>query len=273
MSSSQENMLITNTAILTKILKMMIEKEIELERVNELAFSLLEIGLIKQDIHIQKAVQLTINSVTDKAWIGIGTTIYSLLLLSFFNRDYASITQKGIEWIYACQNNDGGLGRFQGDRSRIPVTWRVIKALTRVEANINEKKIKMIQWLEKEWSKDMESGGLSYKGAGVLLANAYAPGHMSNDLINSSINWLINDQLDQGGWSAYNEAPVGPVPSYTALALQALLFYSQEKNVRDAIDKGLIWMNNSRVEGYWQEHPLERPVIDFSLALNHSRKV
>ena len=261
-----QDVLDDNLLILMRVLRNMLQIGIELQRTNEVASALIDIGLLPTNPLIQAVVHKTVGSCTEKAWVGTATTAYSLLLLSHFE-NYSAELAKGIEWLYACQNEDGGMGRFQGDWSRIPTSWLALRALLCCGVVENERIRRVIRWIEGEWFKDMRRGALTYKCSGVLLANIFYAGIFSDNFINTSLNWLMRDQCKDGGWSAKDGAPVGSVPSYTAMALQALASYRNRQGVEYSIGRGLAWMLDNRVDGLWKEHPFEEPVIKFSLAL------
>jgi hypothetical protein len=261
----------SNIFFLLEVLKKMEKTGIETIRVNEVASTLLELGLQKDDTTIIKLVKKTLKIQTmGSGWIGIGETINSLKLLSFYRNRHMKQIEDAIDWYYSCQNADGGLGRFKEDRSRIPVCWRVLESLYYDKIEINDRIMQIIKWMETEWKKDMIRGGLSYKCAGILIANHYYP-YFSEKFIKRTLEWLLKDQNYDGGWGPKKGAPVGSVPSYTGLALRAVLYHGDAKsrNVGKSINNGIRWIIINRLKnGLWKEHPAEKALIEISLFLD-----
>ncbi len=240
---------------------------IELMRVAEVGATLLELGLQKDSEMILTYEKIIKEQNKIGCWRGISETLFCVNYLTYFQNSEEN-RKRAIEWILKNQNIDGGFGRFVGDRSRIPVSWRVLETLYLNKIPLNSNIKKTIKWIEKEWAKDMGVGGLSYKCSGVLIANSYYS-FFSKEFINNSLIWLLHDQNDDGGWSAKKNSPVGSVPSYTGLALRAILNHSNEPNVKEAIEKGVKWIiKNKTKEGLWREHPVEKAQIQISTFLN-----
>jgi prenyltransferase beta subunit len=235
--------------------------EIEFPRTCEVGCALLNLGLSSDDEDIVKLRNAALKS--DKQ--STAAIFYSADLLAQYPDSQNCVQQ--VENLLTFKNMDGGFGRFRGDRSRIPVSWRVLRCLK--NCNVPEDKVRDIAtWIEEEWSRDMNRGGLSYKCAGSLIAHHHYP-IFSESFIEKTLNWLLADQNPDGGWSAKQGAPVGSAPSYTGLALRALFYYASKEEVKKAIEKGIEWIKkNELASGLWKEHPVEKACIEIALFID-----
>jgi len=248
--------------LLTKVFLKMREVNIELMRVSEVVAVLLELGL-KKDKEIYNIFN---EAIKPKNKTNLSEMIYCLEFLSYFP-EAKEVINDTIKFLFNHINKDGGLGRFVGDRSRIPVSWRALESLYLNNLAYDKNIEKIVIWMQKEWIRDTQRGGLSYKCSGILLANSYYP-YFNKDFISKSLKWLLNDQNEDGGWGPRKGSPVGSVPSDTALALRALSNYGGGE-VEKAIRKGIEWLMENKLEsGFWKEHPVEKPLIHVSLFLN-----
>lgn len=247
---------------LLSIFNKMISLDIELSRTAEVAYICLKEGLSKKDPAISK-IKHTISKSYDKNLhkrLGIRYLLSTLEFLSLF----AGIKEikKGVKELALHQNKNGGWGRFKGDISRIPVTWRVLEVCHNLSIKKNDLINRAINWLKKEWKKDMIQGGLSYKCAGILMANFFYKFNDRN-FIGACTHWLFKDQNSDGGWSARKDAPIGSIPSYTSLAVCSLTLTDSAKYKRN-IAIGIGWFKKNQFKkGLWKEHPPERGIIDF----------
>lgn len=258
------NILDSDILALIKILKRMQDVDIENSRQSQVAGALLQLGLDKDDESIQKVLMISEQRIGKNEVFGMSEAINCLELFSFYKEDFKTSITKLTDIIVDCLNNDGGLGRFRGDRSRIPICWRLLESFYYLNKESDNNILRIINWMEKEWSNDMKFGGLSYKCAGILIAAKYYP-IFNNEFIEKSLNWLINDQSEDGGWSAKKGFSVGSVPSYTGLALRALKNYENSDKVENSISHGIDWLISARRKGLWKEHPLEKALIETDL--------
>lgn len=262
MINKLQSLLDMSTILLTKVFLKMREVNIELMRVSEVAAVLLELGL-KKDKEINNIFNDIIKS---KNKTNLSEMIYCLEFLSYFP-EAKEVINNTIKFLFNHTNKDGGLGRFVGDRSRIPVSWKALESFYLNNCPYDKNIKKIVNWIQKEWAEDIQRGGLSYKCSGILLANSYYP-YFDKDFISKSIKWLLDDQNEDGGWGPRRGSPVGSVPSDTALALRALSNYKGNE-VERVIRKGIKWLMENKLEsGFWKEHPVEKPLIHISLFLN-----
>lgn len=258
------NILDRDVLILIKILKRMQEVGIENSRQSQVASALLELGIDKEDEYIQKVLRVSVQRTEKNEIFGMSEAINCLKLFSFYKNSFSTNIIKLKNVIVDSSNNDGGLGRFKGDRSRIPICWSLLESFYCLNMEQDNNIIRIINWMQKEWSDDLKFGGLSYKCAGILIAAKYYP-IFDNEIIENSLNWLINDQSEDGGWSAKKGFSVGSVPSFTGLALRALTNYEKSDKVENAISHGIEWLIATRQKGLWKEHPIERALIETDL--------
>jgi len=267
-----DELLNTTIPILVHTLEYMLQKSIETARSNEVAVILLELGFDKNSLLIQRALKRAIDDILQRGWIGVVESVHALRFLTNFSQCKSQIN-KGIARLYTCQNENGGIGRFHGDISRIPLCFYTLEAFRSCGVSKNEQVVKMIRWMEQEWTKDAKMGGLTYKCGFVLLANACYPGDFNSAFVASSLEWLLRHQLANGSWSAYERAPVGSDPTYTAIALRALIKYRRFFNLKDTIERGFEWLLDNQSNGIWTAHPFEIPVIECSRAIENYLRV
>ncbi len=273
MKTNLHSFLDTNTFLMTNILAKMRKVNIELMRVSELAAVLLDCGLQKEDkeiLSVYSEIEKTRNKTCELK--NISEIIYCLQFLPYFPKEKENVNEI-IMWLLSHRNEDGGFGRFVGDRSRIPVCWRALESFYLNGWRLDENLKSTILWMQNEWSKDVGlGGGLSYKCSGILIANSYYSA-FKEEFINDTIKWLIADQNSDGGWSARKNSPVGSVPSYTFLALRALSHYQNMEGVKKTLQKGIKWLIKNRLKsGFWKEHPPEIPLMHSSIFLNNYLK-
>jgi len=247
--------------LLFDTLKKMRERHIELSRQLEVAWVLLDCGLCKDDPGTRRILEQALPM--EKA--GSGFLIHFINFLSYFPDEKFRL-EKHIDWLFLNQNKDGGLGRFFADRSRIPVCWKAVDALHRARYGYDSKIEKIFNWMQNEWRSDMLSGGLSYKAAGVLIASKRYD-YFENEFIKETMNWLLKNQNDDGGWGPNKHSVMGSYPSCTFLAMRALSGFDSDL-ASEAIERAECWAeNNEFVSGLWREHPVERAIIERTLFL------
>lgn len=249
------------------LLKKMTEINIEAGRRAYLASGMLSVGL-KHEPLIKTLLRDALKSrYKDGSWGSIVETIACLkFLLKVYKKEKLV---NSFKWLLKVQNKDGGWGRCPKDRSRIPVTFRLIENFYIAGEPSTSKIKKAYSWMEKEWLKDMSFSGLSYKAAGILIASKYY-GEFSSKIIKKTIGWLIRNQNKDGGWGPNKHSPVGSVPSYTGLAASALIPYANtDTSIKNCIHKGTCWIIKNQIStGQWKEHPPENSLVECMTALN-----
>ncbi len=254
-----------------RLLLKMEDVGIEIKRRAKLAEIMVLIGLEKDDDLIKKVLEDTLKEQRkDGGWGTIEESIICLRFISHFkgNKNIKNRIKKAISWLFSVQNKNGGWGRSLRDRSRIPITFRVVELFSDLKVPFNKKIKKSYGWMEKEWKKDISFSGLSYKASGILIANKSYPKNFSKEIIQKTLNWLIHDQIKDGGWGPNQYSPINSTSIYTSLVLFALIKY-RSKEVDKKIKKGINWMLNHQLKGgQWKEHPPEDGVISCLKVIN-----
>jgi len=243
-----------------KILQHMNDVGIELSRRSKLSSALLSVGLDKDASILKPVLREVISSQNkDGGYESTKETTQCLRFLYYFKdkNTYIPTIEKALKWLISLQNKNGGYGDSERDRSRIPVTSLVLEIFYLYQSfGIPQKIIKKAcNWLEKEWLHDMSNYGLSYKCSGFLKSAAYFPYFFNEEVITKSILWLYNDQNKDGGWGPNKYSYVGSVPSYTAFAIEALLYHYPKRSDINKINKGIKWLIKNQLNiGLWKEH-------------------
>jgi len=258
LSSNSKKIRKDSLILLLSVLNQMHLLNMEIPRMCEVAVTCLREGLTKDDKIIIKLKKRVQKEYKERLYKKRGIK-YLLSNIEFLYLLEDVRSKKIVKETKNYQNEDGGFGRFKGDVSRIPVTWRVLEVLKELGIGKNKMIEKALIWLKKEWEKDTKKGGgLSYKCSGILISN-FLYNFEDDEFIEKQGRWLLDDQQEDGGWSARKNTPVGSIPSYTSLAILALYLTDKEKYLKN-IEKGLLWIEK---KGLWKEHPIERSIIDF----------
>lgn len=193
-----------------------------------------------------------------------------------------------IEHVLSFQNENGGIGFYEGDVSRIPGTgWLLSTILYKKYENeslykVNRDKIlKAADFLVDEWNKDVSIGhALSYKGAYVLTsllgcADLNIIPHDMEDTIKRTVEILLDMQSKNGSWTfllKQSDSRISSalsVPHITSRVMRSLCrAYQTETNsttpilgkdllsdVVGALEKGAKYLCDTQFElGFWYAH-------------------
>jgi len=245
------------------LLKKMEEIGIEIGRRAKLANMLLKIGLQKRDKLIINVLNKALEEQRkDGGWGSIEESLICLRFISNFQEEnlIKDRIKKAVHWLFLNQNKNGGWGRCVRDRSRIPMTFRIVEIFYDLGIKRNSAIERAYAWMENEWNKDMRFSGLSYKASGILIANKCFM-ELSKRTVENTLRWLLQDQNKDGGWGPNQYSPVGSTPNQTSLVLRALLKYNNPET-KKAIEKGMTWIVTHQLKGgQWKEHPPEDGVV------------
>lgn len=159
---------------------------------------------------------------------------------------------RAVEWLRNQQLDDGSWSYSNRDKGRIPITGLLLYLLP--ELGISES----FEWLAVQWAEDLQSEpALTYKAAYVLMAFGTQGDNVFTDLTHKTIQWLQNQQNEDGGWGPWKNQPVGSTAEYTGVALNGLL--SCPKIVRhEVVDKAVDWLLEHQLpSGLWPAHYIE----------------
>lgn len=192
---------------------------------------------------------------------------------------------RGLAWMLAMQNDDGGWGAFDRNNNRqflchVPfadhnamidpstpdITGRVLEALGRLGRRVGDPAVdRAVAFLRRTQEPDgswFGRWGVNYiYGTWQALAGLAAVGVPPDDpAVAAAANWLLAAQHPSGGWG---ESPASyadrrlrgqgpPTPSQTAWALMGLLAASRETH--PAVQRGIAFLlHHQRPDGTWNE--------------------
>ena len=166
-------------------------------------------------------------------------------------------------WLKSIQNDDGGWGKFKGDRSHVVNTSESILALLlmgepreSVVINTGQRFIKrtlqnlnMQSKTEQDTAAEIEYAR-SYALMGLALSNSYDEVSTSSpDDIRIVVSWLQRNQDEEGYWDSRSIYS-------TAIAMQFLALFD-DKNIETRVKLARDWLLESfdYVEGGWGRKP------------------
>lgn len=188
----------------------------------------------------------------DGGWSDVDETT----LLSFLIKDFPDLKpnyNRALNWLRTQKIENAAWGRTQRDIPRIPITGFVLTLLPELADNAS------LAWLEKEWDKDLHSETrLTYKGAFTLMAFASTGFKPQNpSLITDTIEYLISEQNEDGGFAPWKGHPIGSEPWSTGIDLIGLLSFPELVKPK-IIEKTLEWLaKNQLPNGLWPCHYIE----------------
>ncbi|RKU05480.1 hypothetical protein C6501_19695 [Candidatus Poribacteria bacterium] len=185
-----------------------------------------------------------------------------------------TLIEKGIEWLRATQNPDGGCR--EAVNLNVWDTALSIIALTEVEASYSNSKA--ARWLVNHQN---ENGGWSFSGmrdsslpsdaddtalATLALIRTKLTSADAKSAIQRGIEWLKQNQGKDGSWNTYQpgEGDVGCV-SITTHAIEALLADGDNEMF---VNRGIQWLRDAiHRDGYWNDLWLAKRTYGTACAL------
>lgn len=197
----------------------------------------------------QVSEYLTQERFADGGWSDSDTSVFACAFLNQIDGNN-KIFREAIQWLENSRNPKGGWGHHPRDRARIPTTALALILLPEAASN------KDYEWIAGEWARELDGPiQLSYKAGFYLLS---ANNESSDpDLSHRTINYLANDQNDDGGFGPWKNHPIGSDPWSTGVVLWGLSKWI-DKVDPDVIKRALRWLENSQLpSGYWPYHYLD----------------
>ena len=188
----------------------------------------------------------------DGGWADVEETVWCLGYLNAFGEKYQDEIANGQKWLASVQLPCGAWGKSERDQPRIPVT-AIASVLTPELVNAAT-----LKWLANQWEADLASPTqLTYKGGFFLLASAHNEANYDSELINRTIQYLINEQEDDGGFSPWKKHPMGGDPWSTGVVLWGLSTI-REQAPKDTIKRAVSWLESKQLSnGLWPYHYLD----------------
>ncbi len=238
---------------LSQIVLNFLEKDIELTRICRLATLLQESGVSAETALFRDLAQKCIETQRDDGgWTDVIETTWCTTFLDLCG-EFSNPVGKAHKWLGDQRNEGGGWGKSNRDSARIPVTGLLLYMLPRLSTG------KDLHWLEEKWQQEQQNDPcLTYKAAFTLMAfgqNSYNP--QDKKLISNTIQWLYDQQNDDGGWAPWKGHPVGSDPWCTGIAIAGLLQYPDEIS-EGIIRKALQWLQDTQLSnGLWPYHYID----------------
>ena len=235
---------------LTNMIAEMNRKKLELKRITKTSSLLMLSGLTPNSI-LSEIIQRTIKEQRDDGgWVSIVDTMWNTFFLNLLNGEkYHNEINNGKRFLLKNINECGLWGRSKKDMSRIPVSGMLLYLFPELNSN-NE-----INKLENLWHSEINS--LVYKAGYSLMTfkkNCFTP---SNNLIEITCKWLIQNQRNDGGFAPWFDHPVDSDVFCTSVAILGLLQYPEYVNT-DVYEGSLNWIINNRLKsGIWEYHEIE----------------
>jgi len=195
---------------------------------------------------------------TDGGWVDCEDTAWALSYLAGL-KDVESAFARGLIWLENERTKDYAWGFCKRDNACIPITAQISYFLPHSQSII-----KSAYWLEDQWLKDIKAPvSLNYKGAWYLLAyyKLHKSANLSSELFDQTVNYLINEQRDNGPWGPWKGHPAHEECFITGICMAALaLSYliSNNKKIVPSLKKSIGWIKQIQMEnGLFPTHYIE----------------
>lgn len=226
-------------------------KNIELKRITKTAALLLVSGISKNSIPQQVIERCLKEQKHDGGWVSVADTMWNVFFLKELNAEkYSHNIDLGLDYLRTQRNEEGLWGRSCRDISRIPVTGILLYLLPELAEQEN------LYLLEQLWQAEKNS--LTYKAAYTLMAfkrNEYNP--EDKDLIADTVQWLIENQKEDGGYSPWKKHPVDSDVYCTGVASIGLIQYPEIVEPQ-VLERTFKWLTKNQLNsGVWKFHEIE----------------
>jgi hypothetical protein len=196
--------------------------------------------------------QLFASRLPDGGWVDCEDTAWSAFVLDQLGTE--SVAEPALRWIQgervAC-----GWGYCQRDQPSIPMTATVLWLLPALRDE------RSVGWLREAWSRDLASPvRLSYKGAWYLLGDRVENARPESEkkLRGETVEFLLEDQRQDGGWGPWRDHPAPTDCFATGLAMYALAKESMDSRIGASLKRGLEWCkSHRRTDGLFATHFIE----------------
>ncbi|MCK9220946.1 MAG: terpene cyclase/mutase family protein [Bacteroidales bacterium] len=238
---------------LSQIVKEFLYKDIELLRICRTAILLRECGVNPFNLVFDELAQKVVKDQReDGGWTDVEETLWCAAFLDIYE-DHSESVYRAIKWLERQENKDGGWGKSDRDRARIPLTSMLLCFLPQLRTD------NRLKWLENKWHQEQKMHpNLTYKIALTIMAfyrNKYKP--ENDQLISKSISLICEQQNNDGGWGPWKDHPVGSDPWCTGICLASLADFHYMLPV-EVMKKGLGWIVKKQLpDGLWPYHYIE----------------
>ena len=237
---------------LTRFIDDGMTQKLDLQRLARVGYALVQAGCsLKGSFLARLGSYIAGNQQRDGGWTDAEETAWCLSFLNKFGNSYAEEIRLATAWLNSSRQSSGGWGKNNRDKSRIPITALVIALVPEVAS------VRDFEWLARQWQDDVSSPTqLSYKGAFFLLSvtsrtNQYA------HLVDVTIDYLNNEQEEDGGFGPWKGHPVGSCPWTTGVVLWGLSKTASKVSSR-TLKRAVAWLESKQLpNGLWPYHYLD----------------
>jgi hypothetical protein len=241
---------------LETILNDYLERSLPLRRIVFLS-SILKLTSRECDFLIKLYEKIISEQKDDGGWIDCEDTAWSVFTL-LDSKQYSKHIRKAIIWLGKEQIHGGVWGFCKRDYPNIPITSQILLTIPELRSKV------AVSWLEKEWSKDLDSTtNLNYKGAWYLLvySRLFKNFSLSATVFNKTVDYLINEQREDGGWGPWRKHPAPTdafITGISAAALANAFVINKNLQTEEALNKSIKWFLNNQLEnGLFPTHYIE----------------
>lgn len=226
-------------------------KNLDLMRITKTASLLVLSGLSENSIPRPIIDRCIREQHPDGGWVSVVDTTWNTFFLKRLDPlSHKNAVDNAFRFLLSQVNTGGLWGRSQRDISRIPVTGIMFYLLPEFADP------QRLSLLEELW--DSERNSLTYKAAYTLMAfraAGYSPHR--EESISGTIDWLIENQRDDGGFAPWKDHPAPSDVFCTSVAVTGLL-QSKENVPPRVFRKAFQWLLATRLpNGIWPFHEIE----------------
>jgi len=224
----------------------------EVKRISRSLKALIDAGVSLSNDRFHHAVDYLLDKQKgDGGWISVEESAWSIAVLKNVLQKEDAVG-RGCEYLEKIRHVAGGWGQTERDISRIPTTALICELVPELFDK------RAIDWISQEWRKDLKSPvQLSYKAGFFLLAAGNKKEWIDSDLAEKTIEYLSQDQNDDGGFAPWKNHPIGSDPWSTGVVLWGLSKWDDRVD-RQIFEKALTWLKQSQLpSGVWPYHYLD----------------
>ena len=253
-ASSFTEMKIQAVIALSRFIHQVIKQGLEPMRLAQAGYALLVSGCSCNSPFLKHtlASYLTATQQSDGGWADTEETLWCLGYLATLGDRYEYQLSRGKDWLFKVRLPCGAWGKNERDQPRIPVTT-LATVLTPEIIDTST-----MAWLTNEWESDLTgSVQLTYKGAFFLLSTRHPIFSDTDELISRTLNYLLKEQEENGGYGPWKGHPLGSDPWSTGVVLWGLSQF-QSRLPSEIVDKALSWFQSNQLpNGLWPYHYLD----------------
>ncbi len=231
-----------------------IQQTLEPIRMARVGYGLLASGCsVRSDfLGTKLASHLIKSQQSDGGWADVEETLWCLGYLGAFGEKHISEITKGQEWLTSVKLPCGAWGKSKRDQPRIPITALASVFVPDVLSDDS------LLWLKTQWEEDMKSPiQLSYKGAFFLISQKHSRASSHSTLIDRTIDYLVSEQSDDGGYGPWKDHPIGSDPWSTGIVLWGLSTLGKQAP-KGTIERAVSWLESTQLSnGLWPYHYID----------------